>query len=81
MSPADGWISNFDLREGVIVEADEPVFSIVEDAKWWIQANFKETQMRNIRSGQPVKIKIDMKNLIKFDLSPIKKDKVIKIIM
>ena len=60
VSPANGWISNFDLREGVIVEADETVFSIVEDAKWWIQANFKETQMRNIRSGQPVKIKIDM---------------------
>lgn len=60
VAPADGWVSNFDLRAGMIVEADEPIFSIIEDTKWWIEANFKETQMKNIRPGQPVKISVDM---------------------
>lgn len=60
IAPADGWISNFDLRVGMIVEADESIFSIIEDSKWWIEANFKETQMKNIRPGQPVKISVDM---------------------
>ncbi len=60
VSPADGWISNFDLRLGMIVQADKPIFSIIEDNKWWVEANFKETQMRNIRIGQPVTLTIDM---------------------
>ena len=59
-SPADGWISNFDLRLGMIVQADKPIFSIIEDKKWWVEANFKETQMRNIRIGQPVTLSVDM---------------------
>ena len=60
VSPADGWISNFDLRLGMIIQADKPIFSIIEDKKWWVEANFKETQMRNIRIGQPVTLSIDM---------------------
>lgn len=60
VSPANGWISNFDLRLGMIVQADKPIFSIIEDKKWWVEANFKETQMRNIRIGQPVTLSIDM---------------------
>ena len=60
VSPANGWISNFDLRVGMIVQADKPIFAIIEDKKWWVEANFKETQMRNIRVGQPVKLSIDM---------------------
>ena len=31
VSPANGWISNFDLRLGMIVQADKPIFSIIED--------------------------------------------------
>ena len=60
VSPANGWISNFDLRLGMIVQADKPIFSIIEDKKWWVEANFKETQMRNIRIGQPVTLSVDM---------------------
>ena len=33
VSPANGWISNFDLRLGMIVQADKPIFSIIEDKK------------------------------------------------
>ena len=60
VSPANGWISNFDLRLGMIVQADKPIFSIIEDKKWWVEANFKETQMRNIRIGQPATLSVDM---------------------
>ena len=37
-----------------------PVFSIAERHSAWIEANFKETQLRHIRPGQPVEIHSDL---------------------
>ncbi|WP_171123421.1 MULTISPECIES: HlyD family secretion protein [unclassified Ruegeria] len=57
---ADGWIANLTLRPGSAVPANAPQFSIVESSEWWVDANFKETSLSRIKSGQPVKIQIDM---------------------
>lgn len=59
-APSDGYIANFTLRDGAKVSAYQPLFAIVETHQWWIEANYKETDMDRIRVGQPVKIKIDM---------------------
>jgi len=55
-----GQIGELKLRPGNVVRADNDVFVLVCNAQYWIEANFKETQLHNIKSGQPVKIKIDM---------------------
>ena len=36
-----------------------PVVSIVENASSWVEANFKETQLNRLRSGQPATIEVD----------------------
>ncbi|WP_102226546.1 HlyD family secretion protein [Acidimangrovimonas sediminis] len=59
-APADGWISNLDLRPGATASAYTPLFALVESDKWWVEANFKETDLTRIRTGQPVSISIDM---------------------
>lgn len=59
-APADGWVSNITLREGTVVTAFAPQFSIVENGEWWIDANFKETDLPRIAEGQPVRIFVDM---------------------
>ena len=59
-SPSDGQLENVDLQEGNPVVAFQELFSIVKQNKWWVSANFKETQLKRIRVGQPVTIKIDM---------------------
>lgn len=59
-APVSGWIANLDLRPGAVVAPDKPLFSLVEDGTWWIDANFKETDLARLRPGQPVKIGIDM---------------------
>lgn len=59
-APASGWVVNLSLRPGSAVAANQPLFSIVEDEHWWIDANFKETDIERIRSGQPVRITLDM---------------------
>lgn len=59
-APADGWVSNLDLRAGATVSAYQPLFALVESAHWWVQANFKETDLARIKPGQPVTITVDM---------------------
>ena len=60
VSPSDGWVSNKNLREGAMVIAEKPQFSIVESENWWVEANFKETDVTHIKVGNSVTIKIDM---------------------
>tara|TARA_Y100000815_G_scaffold252699_2_gene257259 strand:- start:116810 stop:117844 length:1035 start_codon:yes stop_codon:yes gene_type:complete len=59
-APASGWVANIDLRPGSLVTPNAPLFSLVEDGDWWIDANFKETDLNRVRPGQPVKIAIGM---------------------
>ncbi|AQS50222.1 hypothetical protein BMG03_20140 (plasmid) [Thioclava nitratireducens] len=59
-SPVDGWVSNITLREGTVVTAYAPLFSMVDNGEWWVDANFKETDLPRITEGQPVTITIDM---------------------
>jgi membrane fusion protein (multidrug efflux system) len=59
-APADGWIANLTLRPGQAVAQFVPLFSLVEDGDWWIDANFKETDLQNIRPGQEAYVSIDM---------------------
>ncbi len=59
-APVNGWISNLTLRSGNMVDANQPLFALISDEGFWIDANFKETQMDRIRPGQQVDIAIDM---------------------
>lgn len=60
VAPVAGWISNITLREGAMVIEERPQFSIVEDGHWWVEANFKETDLNSMRPGLPAEITIDM---------------------
>jgi len=60
VAPVSGWVSNISLREGTVVTAYAPLFSMVDSGAWWVDANFKETDLPRIAEGQPVTITIDM---------------------
>jgi membrane fusion protein (multidrug efflux system) len=59
-APASGWVSNVNLRPGNVVQAGTPAFAVVEEGNWWVDANFKETDLGRIRPGQPATIWLDM---------------------
>lgn len=59
-APHAGWVAKLDLRPGATVTAYQPLFAIVEDGQWWVDANFKETDLARIAPGQPVKVDVDM---------------------
>ncbi|WP_346900443.1 HlyD family secretion protein [uncultured Roseibium sp.] len=60
VAPTDGWISNITLRPGSSVTAHQPLFALVDASHWWVDANFKETDLPRIRPGQPATVSVDM---------------------
>jgi membrane fusion protein (multidrug efflux system) len=57
-APQDGWITKRNVEKGTYVAPGQQIFSIV-GPEVWVTANFKESQLADMRKGQPVKIKID----------------------
>ncbi|HZX75308.1 MAG TPA: HlyD family secretion protein [Cyclobacteriaceae bacterium] len=58
-APAEGQIGKRNLEKGQYVQPGQPLFTIVNDAQFWVIANFKETQIKNVKVGQEVFIKLD----------------------
>lgn len=58
-APASGLVSKKNIQLGQLVAAGQTLFSIVNDNSIFITANFKETQLDKIRSGQKVDIEVD----------------------
>jgi membrane fusion protein (multidrug efflux system) len=59
-APVDGYVAKRTVQLGQRVAAGTPMMSIVPLNKLWVDANFKEVQLRNIRIGQPVKLTADL---------------------
>jgi membrane fusion protein (multidrug efflux system) len=55
----DGTVSKVNVREGQYVQGGSSLFSIVRDNVKWVVANFKETQLENIREGEKVLVTAD----------------------
>ena len=55
----DGQVSTVDIQPGQLVQAGQSLFYIVNNNETWVIANFKETQLDKMRTGQKVKLKID----------------------
>lgn len=60
VAPVTGEIARRRVQAGQRVEAGIPLFSIAQREGAWIEANFKENQLRNLRPGQPVAISSDL---------------------
>jgi len=58
-APVTGVLSKRNVEPGQVVQAGQPLFSIVNLDDIWVTANFKETQLRNMRVGQSAKVKVD----------------------
>ncbi len=57
-APQDGTVSSRRVEEGMYVNVGSPLFTIVPD-DIWVVANFKENQLRHMKVGQVVEIKVD----------------------
>ena len=60
IAPIDGVVGNRTLRTGQFVQAGTQLMSVVPVAGAYVVANFKETQLTDVRKGQAVDIAVDM---------------------
>ena len=51
-APARGVVSRKNVNLGQVVQASQPLMAIVQTDQVWITANFKETQLNEMRPGQ-----------------------------
>ncbi len=58
-APVNGRIGKRNLEVGQYVQPGQPLMIVVNSDKFWIVANFKETQLENMKVGQEVNIKLD----------------------
>jgi membrane fusion protein, multidrug efflux system len=57
-APQDGWITKRNVEKGNYVTPGQQLFAIVSP-EVWVTANFKESQLSDIRPGQSAKIEVD----------------------
>ena len=58
-APVDGYITKKSVQLGNQIQAGQPLMAVVALNDIWVTANYKETEMGDIHSGQKVKIKGD----------------------
>jgi membrane fusion protein, multidrug efflux system len=59
VAPADGVVGERQVRPGQLVSPGTQVLSFIGGTVW-VQANFRETQLTNIKVGNPVDVRVDV---------------------
>lgn len=60
VSPIAGFVAKRTVQLGQRIQPGAPMMTIVPLEQVWVEANFKETQLRNMRLGQPVELTADV---------------------
>ncbi|MFB3918289.1 MAG: HlyD family efflux transporter periplasmic adaptor subunit [Terriglobales bacterium] len=58
-APFAGIVSKRNVEPGQVVQAAQPLFAVVNLDDIWVTANFKETQLKDMRSGQSATVHVD----------------------
>ncbi|WP_083347362.1 HlyD family secretion protein [Rhizobium sp. LCM 4573] len=59
IAPFDGTLGRRNVQIGNLVASGTQIVTIVPLARPYVIANYKETQLRNVRAGQPVEVAVD----------------------
>ncbi|EDN6658269.1 multidrug efflux MFS transporter periplasmic adaptor subunit EmrA [Salmonella enterica] len=60
VSPMTGYVSRRAVQPGAQISSTTPLMAVVPATDLWVDANFKETQLANMRIGQPVTVITDI---------------------
>jgi membrane fusion protein (multidrug efflux system) len=58
-APVAGIVSRKSAQPGQVVQAGQPLLALVPLERVWVVANYKESQLRRMRPGQPVGVYVD----------------------
>ena len=60
VSPIDGYVSRRSVQVGSQIATTTPLLAVVPEKNLWVDANFKETQLADVRIGQPATVTSDI---------------------
>jgi membrane fusion protein (multidrug efflux system) len=60
VAPSDGYVTKKSVEAGNQVQPGQPLMAVVPLDDIWITANFKETQLRKVKPGQRVDVRVEM---------------------
>ena len=60
IAPVDGFVAKRGVQLGQRVAAGSPLLTVVDLHKLWVDANFKESQLADLRMGQKVELTADV---------------------
>lgn len=60
VAPAPGYLGALSVRPGDVIAKGQALFPLVEDQHYWVNANFKETDLQRIKVNQPATVQVDM---------------------
>ena len=60
LAPVSGYVAQRSVQIGQRIQAGVPLMAVVPLDQLWVDANFKETQLRHMRIGQPVTLQSDL---------------------
>jgi membrane fusion protein (multidrug efflux system) len=58
-APVTGIVDRRSVEPGQVVQPGQPLFALVDLSDVWVTANFKETQLKDMKVGDPAEIKVD----------------------
>ena len=59
-APAAGLLGEIEIRPGSFAAAGQNLLPLVESGSFWVDANYKESDLALIRPGQPATVTVDM---------------------
>lgn len=59
-SPIDGYVARRSAQVGQAVSIGSPLMAVISTEQMWLDANFKETQLTDMRLGQPAEVHFDL---------------------
>jgi len=60
-APFSGKVVNLDISMGEFAHAGTQVFTLIDTRRWYVVANFRETQLKHIEEGAPAEIYLQFK--------------------
>ena len=59
-APLEGTVGKVQIAKGSIVKAGMVALPLVDTSSYWVDANFKETDLERIKPGQPATVTVDL---------------------
>ncbi|MCX5696339.1 MAG: HlyD family secretion protein [Candidatus Omnitrophica bacterium] len=58
-APSDGYVTSKSVEAGNQLQAGQPLMAVIALDDIWVVANYKETQLKNVKSGQRAQVRVD----------------------